>query len=138
MRHVLVKGDSGPQDTRTRSQTWGLGDTISRSRSGQPQSQRPGGPSACVAGERACRHLDLRHPRSREGGARLTVSGQACDTLFQQPEEIGQGHTNAAPSQLPPLGWAQDSARQTPGPLRQGLARSVAPKGLGAKRLLAW
>ena len=36
---------------------------------------------------------------SRECGDRLQLfPGQACDTLFQQPEEIRQGHRDAAPS----------------------------------------
>ena len=75
-----------------------------------PKPETRGGPSAWTAGEEGRQTPGSQTSRSREGGDRLQLfPGQACDTLFQQPEEIGQGHRDAAPAGLPPLGWALGS-----------------------------
>lgn len=131
MRHVLVKrGRLWPPGQRQGARRGGWVTPSPGQECGQPpKPETPGGPSACVAGERACRHLDLRHPAPGRGGARLQLfPGQACDTLFQQPEKLGKDTQMQPPAQLPPLGWARDSARQTPGPLEPGLAQERGPQ----------
>lgn len=90
----------------------GAGVTPSQVRSaGDPQSQRrQEGPLRGLQGERACRHLDLRHPApGRVGPDFSCFQGRLVILCFSSQRKLGKDTQMQPPAQLPPLGWARDS-----------------------------